>query len=122
NQPDCLRYSIRIMAAERTRAPVPVGEDKQSPSQKRSPSARTGERTYRDEEVALILQRAAGLERKRQLDRPALSLAEVEAIAGESGIDPAMVRQAARDLENERQAGLGTRLAGVPVRRTLERV
>ena len=82
---------------------------------------RPAERTYREEEVARILQRAAGLERKRQLDSPALSLAEVEAIAGESGIDPSLVRQAARDLENERQTALGTRLAGAPVRRTFER-
>jgi len=69
----------------------------------------------------MILQRAAGLERKRQLDRRALSLAEVEAIARESGIDPCLVRQPARDLEDERQTGFGTRLAGAPVRRTFER-
>src|SRR5439155_3025577 len=101
----------------RTRAQASRSDDAEPPSLTTRPS----ERTYRDEEVARILQRAAGRERKRQLDRPALSLAEVEAIAGESGIDPSLVRQAARHLENERQAGLGTRLAGVPVRRTCER-
>ena len=105
------------MAVERTRAQASRSDDAEPPSLTTRPS----ERTYRDEEVARILQRAAGLERKRQLDHPALSLAEVEAIARESGIDPSLVRQAARDLENERQTGFGTRLAGAPVRRTFER-
>jgi hypothetical protein len=106
------------MAAERTRPPAARDEPTPSTSLAR-PST---ERTYREEEVARILQRAAGLERKRQLDRPALSLAEVESIASESGIDPSLVRQAARDLENERQTGTGTILAGAAVRRTFERV
>ncbi len=105
------------MAAEQTRAPVPRNEDGEIPSRTAPP----GERTYREGEVARILQRAAGLERKRQLDGPALSLAEIERIAAESGIDPSLVRQAARDLENERRAALGTLLAGAPVHRTLER-
>src|SRR6266849_1819585 len=105
------------MAAERTRARAPPNEDGKTPAR----TALPGERTYREEEVARILQRAAGLERKRQVDGPELSLAEVEHIAAESGIDPSLVRQAARDLENERRAALGTWLAGAPVRRTLER-
>lgn len=107
------------MAAERTRTTRSSDDSSQSSSR---PQARSGERTYREEEVARILQRAAGLERKRQLEPAALSLAEVEAIASESGIDPSLVRQAARDLENERQTGWATRLAGVPVRRSFERV
>jgi hypothetical protein len=106
------------MAGERTQAPGQRSADEQSPSL----ATQSGERTYREEEIARILQRAAGLERKRQLDRPTLTLAEVEAIAGDSGIDPSLVRQAARDLENECQTGLGTRLAGVRVHRTFERV
>src|SRR5262249_44629614 len=114
----CFCGTVSSMAGERTQAPGPRSEDEQPASLATQP----GERTYREEEVARILQRAAGLERKRQLERPALTLAEVEAIARESGIDPSVVRQAARDLDNERQTGLGTRLAGVRVRRTFERV
>jgi hypothetical protein len=112
------------MAAERTRTPRSRGDDSRADLQPRSqatPPAQ-GERKYRDDEIAQILQRAAALDRKRQLEPATLSLAEVETIARESGIDPGLVRQAARDLENEREAGLGTRLAGVPVRRTFERV
>jgi hypothetical protein len=60
---------------------------------------RSKERLYREEEVAEILQRAAGIERRRQQERPALSLSEIEAIARESGLDPALVRDAARELE-----------------------
>jgi len=112
-----VQYSFGIVCAERTRAADSRSGDEQPPSL----ATRPRERTYGDEEVALILQRAAGLERARKLDRTTLSLAEVEAIASESGIDPSLVRQAARDLENERQTAWGTRLAGAPVRRTLER-
>ncbi|HYZ90562.1 MAG TPA: hypothetical protein VE620_14800 [Myxococcales bacterium] len=112
------------MTAERPRTPVSRGDDSQADLQPRpQPTSQArGERKYRDDEIAQILQRAAALDRKRQLEPAALSLAEVETIARESGIDPALVRQAARDLDNEREAGLGTRLAGVPVRRTFERV
>jgi len=95
-----------------------------TPTRSAEPLRRGAQPVYAERPSAIqatILQRAAGLERKRQLDRPALSLAEVEAIARESGIDPSLVRQAARDLEDERQTGFGTRLAGAPVRRTFER-
>ena len=95
-----------------------------TPTRSAEPLRRGAQPVYAERPSAIqatILQRVAGLERKRQLDRPALSLAEVEAIARESGIDPCLVRQAARDLEDERQTGFGTRLAGAPVRRTFER-
>ncbi len=77
---------------------------------------------YREEEVSEILQRASGLEKRQQLERPALSLAEIEAIAQESGLDPAMVRQAARDLEQKAaERGFAARFTGAPSRRSFER-
>jgi hypothetical protein len=80
------------------------------------------ERLYREEEVAEILQRAVGLERRRQQEQPALSLAEIEVIARESGIEPSLVRQAARELELQKSSGLATRLLGAPPTRTVERL
>jgi hypothetical protein len=54
---------------------------------------------YDDDQVALILERAAELQaRGRSADSRRMSIAEVEAIAGEAGIDVALVRQAAREL------------------------
>lgn len=78
---------------------------------------------YDERQVAELLRRAASLEQKKRLTRPVLSLSEVEAIAQEAGIDPASVRQAARELEHaHEEQGLGARLAGAPLRRTIERV
>ena len=54
---------------------------------------------YDDEQVALILKRAAELQaRGGSADSRSMSIAEVEAIAKEAGIDAALVRQAAREL------------------------
>lgn len=79
-------------------------------------------RQYGAEEVQEILQRSSGLERTRQLDRPTLSLKEIEAIAQEAGLDPTFVRRAAHELEQKKaEHSLGTRLAGAPLRRVLER-
>src|ERR1041384_4706622 len=80
-------------------------------------------RSYRDEDVARLLHRASALDRKRQQDAGSgLSLAEVEAIARESGIDPGLVRQAARDLEAEQSSGFSRRFLGAPARMSIERV
>lgn len=84
--------------------------------------ARSDERRYSEEEVGAILQRTTGLERRRQLEPPSLSLGEIEAIARESGLDPTLVRQAAKDLENERSAKSSAGWAGAPLKRTSERV
>jgi hypothetical protein len=67
---------------------------------------RPKERLYREEEVAEILQRAARNERRRQDEKPALSLAEIEAIAREPGMDPLLVRNAAREMEVRKTSGL----------------
>ncbi|MDX2010664.1 MAG: hypothetical protein SFW67_10755 [Myxococcaceae bacterium] len=77
---------------------------------------------FTEGEVAELLRRAAALEQKRKLERPTLSLDEVEAIAKEAGLDPALVRRAAHELQHEPRQTLSTRLAGAPVTRTLERV
>ena len=86
----------------------------------------TAERSYREEEVAAILQRAAQLERLPDSGEGVLNLREIEEIARDSGIDLSLVRQAARELEDDERVGIpGTiaaALAGAPVRLGLERV
>jgi hypothetical protein len=81
------------------------------------------ERTYGEEEVAAILRRAAKLDRERSpTEGGTLSLREIEAIARDSGIDLALVRQAARELDDGPGDGIGAVIAGAPLRRTIERV
>ena len=79
-------------------------------------------RRYSEEEVGDILRRTTGLERRRRIERPSLTLGEVEAIARESGMDASLVRQAARDLQNERSTKASKGWAGALMKRTLERV
>jgi len=81
-----------------------------------------GERTYREEEVAAILRRASRLERERGTKDGALTLREIEGIARESGIDAALVRQAANELDEGGPGGIVTAITGAPLRRTVERV
>ena len=99
---------------ERTRPSIPPRTE--------SPALSERERTYTEDEVATILQRAAQLEHERGTTPGALSLPEIEAIAREAGIDVARVREAARELEVHAEQGFGTTLAGAPIRRTVERV
>jgi hypothetical protein len=86
-----------------------------------SPEGRSAERTYREEEVAAILHRAAQLDRDRGTTEGGLELREIEAIARDSGIDLSLVRQAARELDDG-DRGIGAAIAGAPLRRTIERV
>lgn len=80
------------------------------------------ERQYGADEVQEILQRAAQLEQKKQLERPMLSAKEIEHIAKESGLDPAMVKRAISEFEvKNAEHSLGTRLAGAPLKRVFER-
>lgn len=83
---------------------------------------RVHERTYREEEVAAILRRAAQLERDRGTMEGALNLREIESIARDSGIDLTLVRQAARELDEDQGSGIGAAIAGAPLRRSIERV
>ncbi|MDP1824051.1 MAG: hypothetical protein Q8L48_12440 [Archangium sp.] len=79
-------------------------------------------RQYGAEEVQEILQRTSSLERKKQLERPTMELSEIEAIAKEAGLDPSLVRRAAQELEQKKgEHGLGSRLAGAPLRQVFER-
>ena len=60
-------------------------------------------RRYTDEEVRRLLTRASELETQgaslpAKIDGPTLT--DLEAIASEAGIDPAMVRRAARELDS----------------------
>lgn len=60
------------------------------------------DRTYSEEEVAALLERTAELQvqtARRQEHRPGLTLEELAAVAGEAGLDPALLRQAAAELD-----------------------
>ena len=80
-------------------------------------------RRYNDKEVARIIKQASELQ---QSDAPGesasgLSLAELEQIAREAGIDPAMVRRAAVDLDAQVSVGRPSRFLGAPSSLALER-
>jgi hypothetical protein len=84
-------------------------------------------RRYGDKEVGLILKRAAELQRLEPASGPegsGLTVAELEEIAAEAGIDPAHLRRAAEEFE---AAGAGLhaegseKLVGAPLTIRLER-
>ena len=77
-----------------------------------------GERTYSDEEFALILRKAADLASRS--DQPGtsgtgLTLAEMKAAASQSGFDPELVERAARLLSTS-QPSVMDRVLGGPLR------
>ncbi|WP_287131016.1 hypothetical protein, partial [Candidatus Cyanaurora vandensis] len=57
------------------------------------------DKVFSEQEVALILQRAA--ERQRAQGQGGLTLPELERIAEEAGLNPALVRQVAAELEDQ---------------------
>ena len=65
-------------------------------------------RRYSEHEVALIIRRAAELQRDEvepnRTDSAGLSLAQLEQVAREAGLDPALVRRAAVDLDTRTTA------------------
>ncbi len=81
-------------------------------------------RRYTEDEVGLILRRATELQRAEPTarDPTGLTLAELEEIALEAGIDPSMLRRAARDVDSHVPSSVGDRLAGAPVKISMERV
>jgi hypothetical protein len=82
-------------------------------------------RKFNDEEVALIIKRAAELQQTEQIEQDpanAMSLAEVEAIAKEAGIDPALVRRAASTLDQQTEKTRPSPFVGAPTRLVFERV
>jgi hypothetical protein len=87
-----------------------------------------GERRFGDEQVSLILQRAAELQSRDAPDSEGssvhtFSLSELEEIASEAGIAPRFLRQAARELEARSSGGdASAALLGGPLTLTLERV
>jgi len=84
-----------------------------------------GPRRYTEEEVGLILQRATEMQRAEPtaLDPAGLTLAELEEIAAEAGIDPGLLRHAANELDVLQPIPtMGSRLAGAPVAIDIERV
>jgi hypothetical protein len=87
-------------------------------------------RRYSDEEVKRLLERASELESQGAslpATREGLTLTELEAIAGEAGIDPQLLRQAARELDSSGGPGLpapsrASGLLGAPLSFHLRRV
>jgi hypothetical protein len=81
-------------------------------------------RRYSEREVALLLQRAAELQAEGAATpegAPGLTLAQLEEIAREAGLDPAHVRSAAVELEERRAMPAPAPLLGAPPRLVFER-
>jgi len=80
-------------------------------------------RRFSDKEVAHIIKRASELQ---QEEAPAesstgMSLAELEQVAREAGLDPALVRRAATDLDTRVTDQRPSAFIGAPTRLSLER-
>ncbi len=80
-------------------------------------------RRYTDKEVGLILRRASNLQRAEPTgpDPSGFTLAELEDVALEAGIDTRLLRQAAAELDAGETGTLGQRLAGGPMTIRIER-
>ncbi|HEX3158709.1 MAG TPA: hypothetical protein VHQ45_09335 [Gemmatimonadaceae bacterium] len=81
-------------------------------------------RRYSDDEVALIIRRASELQQADAAAREpgsGLSLTELEEVAREAGLDPALVRRAAADVESRQPASVASRFLGAPTRIQIER-
>lgn len=84
-----------------------------------------GNRRFSEEEVALIVKRAAELQQTEETaEEPgnALTLAEVEQIAKEAGIDPRLIRRAAQSLDRPEAGNRPSPWAGAPTKLVFERV
>ena len=89
------------------------------------PDAAGSNRKFSEEEVALIIKRAAELQQTEETaEEPgnALTLAEVEQIAKEAGIDPLLIRRAAQSLGRPEVTNRPSPWAGAPTRFVFERV
>ena len=80
-------------------------------------------RRYSEKEAGQILRKAAEMQRAEPsaADPFGFSLAELEEVAREAGIDPAIVRRAATQLDASRSEGVGSVLAGGPLSIRVER-
>jgi hypothetical protein len=106
--------------AEQTRSPTSPTTEAVVPSL--GTGAPRPDRTFDEAAVAQILKRVASLEQRRRTSPAGLSVAEIEQIAREAGLDPALVQQAVRDLEHQEKAEGSGRFTGTPTVRTLERL
>jgi hypothetical protein len=83
-------------------------------------------RRFNDEEVALIIKRAAELQHTEQKvaqeQSNAMSLVEIEQVAREAGIDPQLIRRAAQGLDTPLSVNRPSPWAGSPTRLVFERV
>ena len=82
---------------------------------KPTPATSIGERRYTEEELALILNRAAERQEGVQASPPRYTLAEIQEIAAGAGISPAHVASVAAALRDER-APRGGGVLGAPDR------
>lgn len=83
------------------------------------------ERRFSEEEVALIIKRAAELQQTEEAEKEpssALSLSEIEQIAREAGIEPTLVRRAALGLDNPLPTNRPSAWLGAPTRLVFEKV
>ena len=81
-------------------------------------------RRYSDKEISRLLKRATELQSQdpNSSERDGMTLAELEGIAREAGIDPAMLQRAASELDREpARSGLGPLLAGDTLALVIER-
>lgn len=86
---------------------------------------RSRDRKFNDEEVALIIKRAAELQQTQAVESEpsnALTLTEVEQIAREAGIDPKLIRQAAHGLDRPSETSRPSPWVGAPTHLVFERV
>lgn len=82
---------------------------------KPTPTTSVGERRYTEEELALILNRAAERQEGVQSSAPRYTLADIQEIAAGAGITPEHVASVAAALHDER-APRGGRVLGAPQR------
>jgi hypothetical protein len=83
------------------------------------------EKKFSEEEVALIIKRAAELQQTEAIEEEkgtSLTLSEVEQIAREAGIDPALIRRAAQTLDRPAERTRPSPFIGAPTRIVYERV
>lgn len=82
-------------------------------------------RRFSEEEVALIVKRAAELQHTEQSEREpgnAMTLSEIEQIAKEAGIDPRLIRRAAQGIDRPAETNRPSPWVGAPTRLVFERV
>jgi len=79
-------------------------------------------RRYSEKEAGIILRKAAEMQRAEPsaADPSGFSLAELEDVAREAGIDPAVVRRAASQLDVSTTSSVSSALAGAPLALRME--